>query len=162
MPHRIIDSPVGPLTLVVDSEGVLCGVYFDGHSHPPTEARLGARDDSVADDAVRQLGEYFAGTRTEFDLDLAPNGTDFQRSVWDQLRAIPFGRTTGYGQVASALGKSSAARAVGAATGRNPISIIVPCHRLVGRSGALTGYAGGVDRKKWLLDHEAAVSARHD
>lgn len=158
MKHRIVESPVGPLTLVVDDEGVLCGLYTDGQRHHPGEESLGERDETIAPEAVAQLAEYFAGDRRSFDLPLAPRGTPFQRRVWEALRAIPPGTTRTYGQVAASLGVQGASRAVGAATGRNPISIVVPCHRLVGSTGALTGYAGGVERKRWLLDHEAATS----
>lgn len=157
MRHRIVDSPVGPLTLAVDDDGALCGLYTDGQRHHPGVEALGERDDTVAEEAVVQLGEYFAGERVSFDLRLAPRGTPFQQGVWEALRAIPPGETRSYGQVASALGVPGASRAVGAATGRNPISIVVPCHRLVGSSGALTGYAGGVERKRWLLEHEAGL-----
>lgn len=157
MKHRTIDSPVGPLTLVVDDAGTLCALYTDRQKYFPDAAALGEREDTIAADAVAQLGEYFAGERDAFDLDLAPRGTDFQRAVWRAIAAIPAGQTRTYGEVAHDLGKPGASRAVGAATGRNPISIIVPCHRLVGAAGAMTGYAGGVDRKRWLLDHEAGV-----
>ncbi|MDO5533391.1 MAG: methylated-DNA--[protein]-cysteine S-methyltransferase [Propionibacteriaceae bacterium] len=157
MRHRTIDSPVGPLTFVVDEAGVLCALYTDGQKHFPGFAALGEPDDAIAPEAVAQVGEYFAGQRTTFELDLAPRGTAFQRAVWDALCAIPAGQTRSYGQVAAALGHPKASRAVGAATGRNPISIIVPCHRLVGSSGALTGYAGGIERKRWLLDHERGL-----
>lgn len=158
MKHRTIDSPVGQLTLVVDGDGVLCALYTDGQKHFPGEDALGERDDTVAQEAVDQLGEYFAGRRTGFDLPLAPRGTAFQKQVWEALAAIPAGQTRSYGEVARDLGRPGASRAVGAATGRNPISIVVPCHRLVGASGALTGYAGGVERKRWLLGHERAVT----
>jgi methylated-DNA-[protein]-cysteine S-methyltransferase len=123
--------------------------------------RLGDVDNSaeaerLADDTVRQLREYFAGTRTEFDLPLDPIGTDFQRGAWTVLRSIPYGRTMSYGEQARAMGDANKARAVGAANGRNPISVIVPCHRVVATSGALTGFAGGLSSKEWLLRHEAA------
>ena len=157
MKHRTIDSPVGPLTLVVDDDGALTALYTHEQKYFPAAAALGERDDTIAADAVAQLGEYFAGERTTFDVALAPRGTAFQQEVWAALAAIPAGETRTYGEVASALGRPGASRAVGAATGRNPISIIVPCHRLVGSSGALTGYAGGVERKRWLLDHEAST-----
>jgi methylated-DNA-[protein]-cysteine S-methyltransferase len=111
------------------------------------------------DRAAVQLGEYFAGTRRVFDLDLDPAGTDFQLRAWQALRGIPYGRTLSYGEQAAELGDPGAARAVGAANGRNPLSIVVPCHRVVAASGALTGFAGGIDTKKWLLDHEQAVLA---
>lgn len=154
MKHRIIDSPVGPLALVVDDDGVLCALYMENQAHHPGEEALGERDDTVAADAVAELAEYFAGERTAFDVPTAARGTDFQKAVWRELAAIPPGETRTYGEVAAALGKPSASRAVGAATGRNPIGIIVPCHRLVGSTGKLTGYAGGVEKKRWLLDHE--------
>lgn len=157
MKHRIIDSPIGPLTLVVDDEGVLCALYTDGQKHFPGPEALGERDDTIAPEAVAQVGEYFAGRRTDFDVELAPRGTPFQHAVWDALAAIPTGETRTYGEVAADLGRPGASRAVGAATGRNPISIIVPCHRLVGAAGSLTGYAGGIDRKRWLLAFERSL-----
>lgn len=159
MKHRVIDSPLGPLTLVVDETGALAALYTDGQQHGPAETgvELGERDDTVAQAAVDQLGEYFAGTRTAFDLPLSPAGTDFQRRVWAALRDIPYGATETYGHLAERIGSPRGTRAVGAATGRNPISIVVPCHRLVGSSGELTGYAGGLARKRWLLDLESGT-----
>ncbi len=109
-------------------------------------------------ETARQLGEYFAGERRVFDLPLGPDGTGFQRLVWRALGTIPFGETRAYGTIAHAIGRPSASRAVGAANGKNPISIIVPCHRVIGASGALTGYAGGVAAKEWLLGHERRYS----
>ncbi len=156
MKHRIVDSPLGPLTLVVTDDGALAALYMADQRHGPApDADLGESDDTAAADAVEQLHEYFDGTRTTFDLRLEPAGTDFQRQVWDALRTIPYGATETYGHLAERIGHPRGTRAVGAATGRNPISIIVPCHRLVGASGGLTGYAGGLDRKRWLLDLEA-------
>ena len=108
----------------------------------------------ASDAAARQLSEYFAGDRTDFDLDLAPSGTDFQRKVWTALSQIPYGTTESYGQLALRIGQPTASRAVGLANGRNPIAIVVPCHRVIGSSGTLTGYAGGLERKRWLLEHE--------
>lgn len=108
----------------------------------------------ILDRAAAQLGEYFAGERTTFDLELAPEGTEFQQKVWMLLRAIPFGETRSYGQLATKLKRPTASRAVGAANGRNPLGIIVPCHRVIGASGDLTGYAGGLPMKRWLLAHE--------
>lgn len=154
MKHRIVDSPLGPLTLVVDDNGTLVRLSMADQRHLPDAAGFGVRDDTVASDAVAQLGEYFAGTRTRFDLRLAPAGTAFQTRVWDALRDIPFGETRTYGELAALIGRPGASRAVGLANGRNPIAIVVPCHRVVGASGALTGYAGGVERKAWLLAHE--------
>lgn len=155
MTHRIIDSPLGPLTLMVDADGHLSGLFTDAQRHFPDAAALGEADDTVAADAVAQLGEYFAGSRTVFDLTLAPRGSAFQRRVWAALAAIPSGQTRTYGELARELG--SAARAVGGAVGRNPISIVVPCHRVIGTNGTLTGYAGGTERKRWLLAHEGAL-----
>ncbi|HQD60471.1 MAG TPA: methylated-DNA--[protein]-cysteine S-methyltransferase [Propioniciclava tarda] len=156
MKHRIVDSPLGPLTLVVNDSGALQALSMaDQKWGPEPDADLGERDDTVAADAVAQLAEYFAGTRTAFDLALAPVGTDFQRGVWAALGEIPFGTTETYGRLAERIGHPRGTRAVGAATGRNPIGIIIPCHRLVGASGGLTGYAGGLDRKRWLLDFES-------
>lgn len=156
--HRVWNSPVGELTLVVDPEQRLAGVYLAGQKHWPGPEVLGVRDDTVAADAVRQLSEYFAGQRTEFDLELAPRGTAFQAAVWAALRGIGYGETTTYGELARRLGRPTASRAVGAATGRNPWSIVVPCHRLVGRSGALTGYAGGLVVKERLLALELGLA----
>jgi methylated-DNA-[protein]-cysteine S-methyltransferase len=146
------DSPVGLLTLVASAAG-LAGVYFDGHAHggPPAGLRGEA---PVLAEARRQLDAYFAGKRSAFDLRLAPEGAAFQQRVWALLLRIPFGETNTYGALAALSGNPNAARAVGAAVGRNPLSIIVPCHRVVGASGALTGFAGGLDRKRWLLAHE--------
>jgi len=156
MKHRVVDSPIGPLTLVVDDDGALVGLYEDAQRHGPAEepAALGERDDTVAQDAVDQLAEYFGRRRTRFDVRLNPAGTDFQKRVWAALVEIPYGSTETYGHLAERIGSPRGTRAVGAATGRNPISIIVPCHRLVGASGGLVGYAGGLDRKRWLLDLE--------
>ena len=119
-----------------------------------------AQAEEHLDRAEAQLAEYFAGTRRTFDLALDPAGTDFQLRAWKALRSIPFGQTISYGEQAAELGEPGAARAVGAANGRNPLSIVVPCHRVVAASGALTGFAGGLDTKAWLLDHERAVLAR--
>lgn len=152
--YRVIASPIGPLTLVVDPTGALTGLYTEGQAYSPAVADLGQPDARVGGEAVEQLSEYFAGTRTTFDLGLSPSGTPFQKLVWTHLGHIPFGTTSTYGALAAALGRPSSARAVGAATGRNPLSIVVPCHRLVGASGQLTGYAGGLERKAWLLEHE--------
>lgn len=152
------ESPVGVLTVVARGEA-LAGIYFEDHKHGgPPPARLG--DAAVLDATRRQLDGFFSGRRAAFDLPLGPDGTGFQQQVWARLLRIPFGETVTYGWLASQLGKPDAARAVGAAVGRNPISIVVPCHRVVGASGALTGFAGGVDRKRWLLDHEAGASKR--
>lgn len=156
MPHTYttIDSPVGDLTIVA-ADGVLCGLYMDQQRHRPTDDRFGERDDGLLPEALRQLRDYFDGRRREFDLDLAPVGTEFQRQVWTALAEVPYGRTVSYGWLAGRIGRPSASRAVGAAVGRNPIGIVVPCHRVMGSTGGLTGYAGGVERKRYLLGLES-------
>ncbi len=160
MRHRIMRTPIGPLTLVVDAEA-LVAVITDGQRHAPGPQAWGSADPTAASEAVDQLTQYFAGLRTSFALPLAAAGSDFQQRVWAVIAQIPFGQTRTYGQLADLLGAPGAARAVGAATGRNPLSIVVPCHRVVGASGSLTGYAGGLDRKRWLLQHEQAVLRDH-
>lgn len=153
MSYRTISSPIGELT-VVELDGALVGLYMTDHKPAPHLETFGERDDDTLPQLDAQLGEYFAGERTSFDLPLAPTGTDFQQKVWAALRTIPYGETWSYGRLAEAVGQPGAARAVGLANGRNPISIVVPCHRVVGSSGKLTGYAGGVERKAFLLDLE--------
>ena len=150
--HTITESPVGPLTLVADGTALI-GLYFDGHGRTP-RIPLGERDDTGFSAVISQLGEYFAGTRTSFSLELAPRGTVFELAVWQQLVEIPYGSTRTYGQLAAAMGDPGGAQAVGNANGWNPISIIVPCHRVVGAAGQLTGYAGGLSRKRFLLSLE--------
>ena len=157
--HAVIDTPVGELTLVGDGQA-LSGLYFPDHAHHPGTGTFGTRDDQAFTTARTQLAEYFAGERTEFDLPLIPRGNEFQRSVWRLLAAIPYGQTRSYGQLAVTLGDVGLARAVGSANGRNPISIVVPCHRVVGRDGSLTGYAGGLARKAFLLEREQPTAAR--
>jgi methylated-DNA-[protein]-cysteine S-methyltransferase len=154
VPYAVIDSPVGPLTLVSSSDGELTGLYMDQQRHRPAQGLFGDRDDSLLPQVAVQLEEYFAGRRTRFDLPLKLIGTAFQQEVWTALLDIPYGRTTTYGELAERLGKPRAARAVGLANGRNPIGIVVPCHRVVGSTGSLTGYGGGLDRKQHLLSHE--------
>lgn len=146
---RTVDSPIGPLTLA-GTDGVLTGLRMEDQAHPPP---VGDRviDDRAFADVVRQLEEYFAGRRTDFDLDLRLEGTEFQRRVWAGLREIPYGQTWTYGQLAEHVGRPGASRAVGTANGRNPVGIVVPCHRVIGADGSLTGYAGGLDRKRALL-----------
>lgn len=149
-----VDSPLGRLRLVADQDE-LTGVYLPAQTAP--EAPEGRTP--VLARAAAQLAEYFAGRRREFDVPLGPRGTAFQQRVWSELGRIPFGETRSYGELACTLGRPSASRAVGAANGRNPISILVPCHRVIAGSGALTGYAGGLDAKRWLLAHEARGAA---
>jgi methylated-DNA-[protein]-cysteine S-methyltransferase len=151
-----IASPIGPLTLVSrpSSGGRLAHVFMEGQAHAPERDETWAEDPSRFAEARAQLEEYFAGARTHFDLALAPEGTPFQRRVWTALLAIPFGETISYGELARRVGLAAGARAVGHANARNPHAIIVPCHRVVGADGSLTGYAGGESRKRWLLDWE--------
>ncbi|MEV6945957.1 methylated-DNA--[protein]-cysteine S-methyltransferase [Streptomyces sp. NPDC051172] len=155
--HTVIDSPYGPLTLVAD-DGILCGLYMTEQRHRPPEESFGARDETLFAAAEEQLEAYFSGDLKEFTLELHLHGTPFQRMVWDQLREIPYGETRSYGELAAALGNPSASRAVGLANGKNPIGIIVPCHRVVGANGSLTGYGGGLDRKRRLLDFERGTA----
>jgi len=159
MVHRIIGSPVGELTLVGEGDA-LSGVYFAEHVRRPAEELFGPRDQAAFPFVTDQLAEYFAGERKSFDLLLRPNGNAFQRKVWAQLTQIPYGQTRTYGQLAANLGAPGLARAVGAANGQNPVSIIVPCHRVLGADGRLTGYAGGLDRKAFLLDLETPQDAK--
>lgn len=157
---RRVGSPVGELLLVADvTRGfVLRGLYFWGAPHAEGAIPSGAQEDAgVFDDVVRQLEAYFAGRRTTFDVGIDPVGTPFQRAVWRALGKIPYGTTTTYAAIARAIGRPEAVRAVGAANGKNPISIVVPCHRVVGSDGALTGYAGGLAAKRALLELEARL-----
>lgn len=147
-----MQSPVGALRLFARGDQ-LAGVYLPDQRAPAASAPAGDGPRILAI-AAAQLEEYFARTRTSFDLPLAPVGTGFQQLVWRALTTIPFGETWTYGALATAIARPSASRAVGAANGRNPLSIIVPCHRVIGASGELTGYAGGMAAKKWLLEHE--------
>ncbi|MER6804090.1 MULTISPECIES: methylated-DNA--[protein]-cysteine S-methyltransferase [Streptomyces] len=155
--HTVTDSPYGPLTLVAD-DGVLCGLYMADQRHRPPEETFGDRDDTPFAEAEEQLAAYFAGELKEFTLELRLHGTPFQRSVWDQLTRIPYGETRSYGRLADVLGNPKASRAVGLANGRNPVSIIIPCHRVVGSTGGLTGYGGGLERKQRLLDFERGAA----
>lgn len=151
--YSLVDSPIGELLLVGDGSA-LSGLYMqDGATAHAIEDGWIAADGPFAA-ARHQLEQYFAGDRTEFDLPLAPAGTPFQLSVWDALRRIPYGETRSYSEIAAAIGRPSATRAVGAANGRNPIAVIVPCHRVIGADGSLTGFGGGVERKRLLLDLE--------
>ena len=158
--RRVIDSPIGPLTLEATDRG-LTTIHF-GALDDTERPAASAADDPAAHlaTAEQQLGEYFAGRRTTFELVLAPHGTPFQQAAWQQLRSIPFGDTWTYGEQARRMGDSRKSRAVGAANGRNPLPIVVPCHRVVGADGKLTGFAGGLPAKAWLLDHEREVLSR--
>src|SRR5215472_10237744 len=162
--HQVVaytDSPLGPLRLVADEAG-LREVAFtgdasssdagevDGRGPQPRGASGGEHANPVLERAKAELAEYFAGSRTRFDVPIAPEGTPFQREVWTALREIPFGETRSYGAIAKRIHRPSASRAVGAANGRNPLAIVVPCHRVIGSGGELVGYASGTERKAWL------------
>jgi methylated-DNA-[protein]-cysteine S-methyltransferase len=157
--HALVGTPIGELTMIGDGHA-LSALYFPDHARRPGTETFGIRDDGAFPDAREQLADYFAGERTSFDLALAPRGNEFQQKVWRLLRTIPYGQTRSYGQLAAQLGDPGLARAVGAANGRNPISIVVPCHRVVGHDGSLTGYAGGLARKAYLLELEQPAPAR--
>ncbi len=148
-----MESPVGTLTLTA-VDGRLTGLHMDGQRHAPATSADWERDDSGLADVVEQLEAYFAGTRQDFEIPLDLAGTEFQRRVWAGLLEIPYGETMSYGELARRVGRPGASRAVGLANGRNPVAIVVPCHRVIGANGTLTGYGGGLDRKVWLLDHE--------
>ena len=149
-----LDSPIGRLLLTSDGRD-LTGLYMDvGRERPTAHGWLEDGTVEPLASTLTQLKEYFAGTRRSFDLPLRLQGTEFQQRVWQELTQIPYGETWSYGQLAKRIGKPSASRAVGLANGRNPISILVPCHRVIGADGSLTGYGGGLERKQWLLAHE--------
>jgi methylated-DNA-[protein]-cysteine S-methyltransferase len=158
--HVIVDSPIGPLTLVRDNDG-LTGLYYPGHWTRPDRNSFGPRvessNDHGFDEAIAQLSEYFAGERRHFDLPLNPRGSDQARQVWRLLAEIPYGQTTTYGALADDVGGGVDARDIGGFVGANPLSIFIACHRVVGSTGKLTGYAGGLDRKRYLLELEKAI-----
>jgi len=159
--RREMDSPIGTLTVVADGDAIVA-IWFEAEVADSPAAldrtvEAGAGEHAILDRAIEQLEEYFRGERTEFELPLAPQGTPFQQKAWLALREIPFGETITYGEQARRLGDPNKSRAVGAANGKNPIPIVVPCHRVVGANGHLTGYAGGLGTKAWLLDHEWRV-----
>jgi methylated-DNA-[protein]-cysteine S-methyltransferase len=144
------ESPIGLIEIGGTSDGITSLFFVE-------ERRPGVATNEMCEKAVTQISEYFAGTRQEFDLPIALEGTEFQQQVWQELQNIPFGQTVSYGDLARSIGKPSAVRAVGAANGDNPVSIIVPCHRVIGSDGGLTGYGGGLERKQWLLKHEGGL-----
>ena len=158
--HAIVDTPIGELTVVAAGDAI-AGIYFPRHwTMPPLETigeRVAVGEDPLLEAAWVQLAEYLDGQRTEFDLPTRTSGSDFQERVWAILRQIPFGETTTYGAIAEELGDRALAREVGGAVGRNPLSIVVACHRVIGADGSLTGYAGGLDRKRSLLELEGAI-----
>ena len=156
--HAYFDSPIGRLLLHSDGE-TLTGLYMDAHKQRRRpETGIESAGAGPLPVAIRQLSEYFAGERRQFDLPLRLEGTDFQRRVWHELTEIPYGETWSYGELARRIGNTKASRAVGLANGSNPISILVPCHRVIGANGSLTGYGGGMERKKWLLAHEGLAA----
>lgn len=152
--HTVVHTPVGDLTLV-RTGSALAGVYFPEHKPAPAVGRLGLGSSEGFEEITTQLSEYFAGDRRLFELTLDPMGTEFQQSVWAALRTIPYGETWTYSDLARAIGRPTSVRAVASANARNPLSIVVPCHRVIGMSGSLTGFAGGVERKRLLLDLES-------
>ncbi|WP_395111247.1 methylated-DNA--[protein]-cysteine S-methyltransferase [Actinomadura sp. SCN-SB] len=158
--HTVLDSPLGPLTAVA-VDGVLCGLYMEPQRHRPPQEIFGKPvEDPFAAPfgaVAEQLKAYFDGELTQFDLPYVLLGRPFQMRVWSALRRIPYGETVSYGELAQEIGSPNASRAVGMANGRNPISVIIPCHRVVGSSGDLTGYGGGLERKRYLLDFERRV-----
>ena len=156
--YHWIESPLGPLLLTSDGQSLI-GLHLQGQKYLPQPTQDWCETDQIAPftETQQQLADYFTHQRQAFDLPIDPPGTEFQQRVWQLLRQIPFGETLSYGALAQKLGKPTASRAVGAANGRNPIAIIVPCHRIIASNGKLTGYAGGLDRKRWLLEHEKAT-----
>lgn len=150
MANATLDTPIGMLTLEGDEHG-LHKVYFEEGKSNSSEIP------SCLEEAVNQLTEYFEGKRTDFSLKLNPEGTKFQKEVWQRLNAIPFGKTKSYQAIANELGDPKVIRAAASANGKNPMAIIIPCHRVIGSDGSLTGYAGGLHRKKWLLHHENPI-----
>jgi methylated-DNA-[protein]-cysteine S-methyltransferase len=160
--HAIIGSPIGPLTVVRDDDGIT-GVYFPHHWTRPDPATFGPAvepaDDRGFDELITQLGDYFAGGRREFSLPLTPHGSFAAQQLWKLLAAIPYGQTTTYGELARQAGGGMTAQEAGRFVGANPLSILIPCHRVVGAAGQLTGYAGGLKRKRHLLELEGAIPA---
>jgi methylated-DNA-[protein]-cysteine S-methyltransferase len=153
----LLDSPIGELLLTGDGRSVT-GIWMQSHRGEWKRTKEWLRDDRAFAVTRAQLTEYFAGERLTFELSLAAEGTGFQRKVWTELCAIPYGETISYGELARRIGQPTAARAVGLANGSNPLPIVVPCHRVIGADGSLTGFGGGIERKRWLLAHEARYS----
>lgn len=165
MNYTFVETPIGEILVAGDADAVY-EIHFGGARTSRPHSADGdvrtppdwTRDDAALKYASVQLRSYFAGKRRDFDFPLAPRGTEFQLAVWTALRQIPYGETTTYGEVARTIGRPDAVRAVGAANGANPIPIVVPCHRVIGSNGTLTGFGGGLPAKRWLLDHEARVA----
>jgi|SRR5690554_1010419 len=149
MQTAIVDSPLGKIEVNGDNSGIVSVIFLDSE-----EVIISETIPNELIDAATQLKEYFKGERKEFNLKLSPKGTDFQQKVWKELEKIPYGKTVSYQQIANNLGNPKVIRAAASANGKNPISIVIPCHRVIGSDGSLTGYAGGLHRKKWLLEHE--------
>jgi methylated-DNA-[protein]-cysteine S-methyltransferase len=156
--YALAPSPVGDLLVLADDDQRVTGLYVDGEAGAPSIDPRWSRDDAACGDALEQLEAYFGGELTTFDLDLRLEGTEFQRSVWTSLSTIPYAETISYRELAEDVGRPQASRAVGQANGRNPISIIVPCHRVIAADGTLGGYGWGLERKRWLLDHETRAA----
>ncbi|MGH8889761.1 MAG: methylated-DNA--[protein]-cysteine S-methyltransferase [Acidothermaceae bacterium] len=159
--YTMVESPIGDTLLVgevVGADVALTGTYLVGQRYERAIGADWARDDAALRDAHEQLTAYFAGTSISFELPISFKGSEFQRRVWQALTDIPYGKTCTYGELAARVADRTKTRAVAAAVGRNPVGVIVPCHRVIGADGSLTGYAGGLDRKRWLLDHEARVA----
>lgn len=161
--HGTIETPLGALLLTADGDA-LTGLYFPKHKYPPSPDEIGddlggEPTDPILAEAARQLREYFAGDRRDFELPLAPRGDDFSQRVWELLLEIPYGSTSTYGRLAEQLGNRALAQRVGQSVGHNPVSIIIPCHRVLGADGSLTGFAGGLERKRWLLELEEPPAA---
>ena len=157
--RRTCEAPFGVVTVIGSNFGIRF-VMFSNDAHPKPLEKLHISDTDIHDsvnDAVIQLDEYFAGSRRDFELPLDLQGTEFQVAAWNALAEIPYGRTASYGQQAASIGRPKAVRAIGGANGRNPVAIVLPCHRIVGADGSLTGFGGGIEVKKWLLDHEQST-----
>jgi methylated-DNA-[protein]-cysteine S-methyltransferase len=153
--HTVLATRLGQVT-VVQEDGTLTGLYFPRHWPRPDRTAFGPRTDEGFDDIARQLGEYLDGHRSAFELPMKVKGTEFDRRVWELISCVPYGQTTTYGDLARSLGTGTDPRDVGGAVGRNPLCIVIPCHRVIGSTGKLTGYAGGLDRKRALLEVEHA------
>ena len=157
--RRTCEAPFGVVTVIGSNFGIRF-VMFSNDAHPKPLEKLHISDTDIHDsvnDAVIQLDEYFAGSRRDFELPLDLQGTEFQVAAWNALADIPYGHTASYGQQAASIGRPKAVRAIGGANGRNPVGIVLPCHRIVGADGSLTGFGGGIEVKKWLLDHEQSI-----
>lgn len=159
--HALIQSKLGDLTVVIRDQTVI-GLYYPHHWYRPARSSFGPLTDAGFDDVRAQLGEYLGGERREFEIPTATDGDECQERVWALVRQIPYGETSTYGELARQLGDGTTAKDVGTAVGRNPLCILVPCHRVLGAGGNLTGYAGGLERKRFLLDLEAGVTGRND